>query len=67
MGVEHVRTPYIYYSANNGVCFDEKNNIVDLKNGNFNLWGTEAIIKPVQDTSSGFGIEKVKKDRCNKK
>ena len=60
VGVEHVRTPHIYYSVNNGNCFDEKKNIVDLKNRNFNLGGTEAIIKPVQDTSSGVGVEKVK-------
>lgn len=34
---------------------------MDLKNGHFNLGGgTEAIIKLVQDTSSGVGVEKVK-------
>ena len=31
-----------------------------LKNDNFNGGGTEAIIKPVQDTSSGVGVEKIK-------
>ena len=61
VGVEHVRTPHTYYSISNGVCFDEKKNIVNLKNGYFNLGGgAAAIIKPVQDTSSGVGVEKVK-------
>lgn len=61
MGVEHVRTPRTYYSVCNGICFDEEKNIVDLKSDNFNGGGvTEAIIKPVQDTSSGVGVEKIK-------
>lgn len=38
------------------VTFDKE----DLKNDNFNGGGTEAIIKPVQDTSSGVGVEKIK-------
>ena len=33
----------------------------NLKSDNFNGGGvTEAIIKPVQDTSSGVGVEKIK-------
>lgn len=60
VGVEHVRTPRTYYSVCDGICFDEEKNIVDLKNDNFNGGGTEAIIKPVQDTSSGVGVEKIK-------
>lgn len=61
VGVEHVRTPRTYYSVCDGICFDEEKNIVDLKSDNFNGGGvTEAIIKPVQDTSSGVGVEKIK-------
>lgn len=35
VGVEHVRTPHIYCSISNGICFDDKKNIMNLKRGHF--------------------------------
>lgn len=60
-GIDNIRTPHAYCILSDGICFDERKNIIDLQSTNVN-WGgkTDVIIKPAQDTSSGVGIEMVK-------
>ena len=59
-GIDNIRTPHAYCILSDGICFDERKNIIDLQSTNVNWGKTDVIIKPAQDTSSGVGIEMVK-------
>ena len=60
VGVSNVRVPHIYYTISNGLCFDSNRNLVNPNDINFDIEGLgSVIIKPVQDTSSGVGVQKV--------
>lgn len=61
-GIENVRVPRTFLTIYNDIWFDENKNLVSKQQvQNFQGGGTDAevIIKPVQDTSSGIGVEKV--------
>lgn len=60
-GIANVRTPKTFLTIYNNIWFDENKNLISKQQVQ-NYRGdadTEVIIKPVQDTSSGKGVEKV--------
>lgn len=63
VGVSNVRTPHTLFTVSEGMCFDERKNLIDfhriLPENVLGGGDIPVIIKPVQDTSSGIGVEKV--------
>lgn len=58
-GIENVRTPKTYCTKYKDLIFTEKKELISLEKIESALKEQYYIVKPVQDTNSGSGVEKV--------